>query len=656
MDLRLGIFDYGAQPLGSELAPKGAGPEGVLITFHLKVSDQIRNYLARLKEVGIHLAEQTTTTLPDGWGSVLVYGGSEAQVEFLRELNTSPEWEDWATAMPCSALFREVDPTNKQPSIINLSLNSKFAIDHSFIREIFKHAAYNWITPFDVRVFTGLELTVEGYAEIIKNFVKTMERKGGMGKFAYGNAVHSINGNGEARCLINPPLLTSAIWGTAIPADLDPPMGLTQGVFVLGLSPDLGVPLCCLLCRSLGIPETEIMKATWGVGSGNVHVLHFPEITKTTVEALVESTSACSGIRATLSLKSRIFKRGHTLVPATWSLEDLAAFERARKENRVTLTFPASPFKPRYLLSAAQEARQKTRASEIPADQVARKDMWITSKLPGATASRLTSVNEEPATAEGSSDRAVAEVEAGSGVQSPLQVFQPPEDGFLAPKKVQRLKGITPPIANFFGSNNLKPQSDQQIEAGKSLGVVKTSVHQKQVLARAAQREAAVVKKKVQKAAEKEKGLFHHSFAAHGSPLQLAALEKMTPEEVTEFLVKEGVWEVRKFGGISVISVKSNSFIEANTQALMDFFFDNEEPRAIYSRANGVFLGISKGFCVGDGGPFLILEADSIPKDAIVKRTTAKYFDTLLAASNEKIYHQKKNGYWCLKPAIVSYV
>ena len=102
-----------------------------------------------------------------------------------------------------------------------------------------------------------------------------MEMKGGMGKSAYGNAVHSITGNGEARCLVNPPLLTSPIWGTAIPADLVPPMGPTQGVFVLGLSPDLGVPLCCLLCRSLGIPETEIMKATWGFGSGNVHVLHF---------------------------------------------------------------------------------------------------------------------------------------------------------------------------------------------------------------------------------------------------------------------------------------------------------------------------------------------------------------------------------------------
>ena len=158
------------------------------------------------------------------------------------------------------------------------------------------------------------------------------------------------------------------------------------------------------------------------------------------------------GVRATLrvSLKSRTFKRGHTLVPATWSPEDFAAFKKAHKENRVTLTFPASPFKPRYLLSAAQEARKKARASEIPADQVARKGMWITPKFPGAPALGLTTVNEEPATAEGPSDRAVAEVEAGSEVESPLQVSHPPEDDFLAPKNVHRPRGTTPPNSKPF--------------------------------------------------------------------------------------------------------------------------------------------------------------------------------------------------------------
>ena len=76
------------------------------------------------------------------------------------------------------------------------------------------------------------------------------------------------------------------------------------------------------------------MKATWGFGSGNVHVLHFPEITKPTVDALVENTSACSGVRATLSLKSRTFMRSHKLVPATWSPEDFSAFKNAHEENR----------------------------------------------------------------------------------------------------------------------------------------------------------------------------------------------------------------------------------------------------------------------------------------------------------------------------------
>jgi hypothetical protein len=241
VDIRLGIIDNMTQPLESEPIPVGAGPEGVLITFHLKVSHLIERYLIKLKEFGIHLAPQIRTILPDGWGSVLVYGGSEAQVEVLRDINISPDWEDWATAMPCSALFREMDPLNKRPAIINLSLNSKFAIDHSFIREIFKHAAYNWITPFEVRVFTGFELTVEEYTEIIRSFIKQMERKDGMGKSVYGNAVHSITGNGKVRCLINPPLMAAPNWGTAIPADLAPPGGLTQGVFVLGLSPDLGV-------------------------------------------------------------------------------------------------------------------------------------------------------------------------------------------------------------------------------------------------------------------------------------------------------------------------------------------------------------------------------------------------------------------------------
>jgi hypothetical protein len=286
VDIRLGIIDIVTQPLESEPIPVGAGPEGVLITFHLKVSHLIERYLIKLKEFGIHLAPQIRTILPDGWGSVLVYGGSEAQVEVLRDINISPDWEDWATAMPCSALFREMDPLNKRPAIINLSLNSKFAIDHSFIREIFKHAAYNWITPFEVRVFTGLELTVEEYAEVIRSFIKQMERKDGMAKSVYGNAVHSITGNGKARCLINPPLMAAPNWGTAIPADLAPPGGLTQGVFVLGwLSPDLGVPLCRFLCRSLGVLEADVMKATWGVGSDSEHVLHFPEIAKNDIDA-----------------------------------------------------------------------------------------------------------------------------------------------------------------------------------------------------------------------------------------------------------------------------------------------------------------------------------------------------------------------------------
>ena len=154
------------------------------------------------------------------------------------------------------------------------------------------------------------------------------------------------------------------------------------------------------------------------MGSDSEHVLHFPEIAKTAIDALVENTSACAGVRATLSFKSRTFRRGHMLVPATLSPKDLAVLKRAHKENSDSLRgmFPASPYKPRYLLLAAQEARKNARASIIPADQVARKGMWITPCSPGAPAFGLPRGKEELAPAESTLDVAVAEEEGTDSV------------------------------------------------------------------------------------------------------------------------------------------------------------------------------------------------------------------------------------------------
>ena len=142
----------------------------------------------------------------------------------------------------------------------------------------------------------------------------------------------------------------------------------------------------------------------------------------------------------------------------------------------------------------AQEARKNARASIIPADQVARKGMWITPCSPGAPAFGLPRGKEELAPAESTLDVAVAEEEGTDSVS-----VSPPSEGvFQAPKKVHRPKSTT--LTNFFGSGSQKPVLGKQVEVEKALGVGKTSAQQKQIIERAARREAAEVKKKMQKA------------------------------------------------------------------------------------------------------------------------------------------------------------